>query len=128
MNFDPGALGFFKQGNPGARSELMGHLRKAQELTDQHQELTGQPGAHGAVAPAAPELAGRLACDISGARNWETVGGPALAFPERRATHRGAAEPSGAEPRARSRVVGVELGERDSTTAWLTQRRVRPRC
>ena len=64
----------------GARSELMGHLRNAQELTDQHQELTGQPGARGAVPPAALELTGRLAPGrlLLG----DCWGGPALAFPE----------------------------------------------
>ena len=72
----------------------MGHLRNAQELTDQHQELTGQPGARGAVPPAALELTGRLApgrllgwpsAGFSGAvpgRSGVRWGGPALAFPE----------------------------------------------
>ena len=57
----------------------MGHLRNAQELTDQHQELTGQPGARGAVPPAALELTGRLA---PGRLLGDCWGGPALAFPE----------------------------------------------
>ena len=110
----------------------MGHLRNAQELTDQHQELTGQPGARGAVPPAALELTGRLA---PGRLLGDCWGGPALAFPE---LFRSGVQPTVEQGRLaarspnqrnqRSRAVGVELArERDSTTAWLTHR-VRPRC
>ena len=94
----------------------MGHLRNAQELTDQHQELTGQPGARGAVPPAALELTGRLAPGRLLGDCWETAGrllgwpsaGFSGAVPERRAAHRGAGEASSAEPSARSPARGAE--------------------